>query len=430
VSTPADDPHWQRPAPSGPQQRWDVLVGVLLAGAILGNMLLGYSAGAIPDEWRPGLPECVLWSLAVGLPLALRRRFPLGTMLACSAAYIGMQARYVPESQLASICLFIAIFTAGAWGKDRLLTRAARGIVIAVMFAWLAYSLSATAWGAALLHDSDRGGGPLPRATAAVISIAAVNVLYFAAAWVFGDLAWNQRRQQILLQQRNDELAVERDRGARRAVIAERVRIARELHDVVAHHVSLMGLQAAAARRVLDRDPELTRSTLTEVESTGRSAMEEMHRLLGVLRQDDADAEPELSPAPGLADLEALVGSAAGSGLQAAFAEVGTREAVPESLQVTVYRIVQEAITNTLRHGAATRIDVRLRHLGGALEVEIVDDGRATGSAGSHRAGPGMGHVGMRERTALHGGELELGPRSEGGYRVRARFPLAPVPVS
>ena len=185
-----------------------------------------------------------------------------------------------------------------------------------------------------------------------------------------------------------------------------------------------MGLQAGAARRVLDRDPELTRSTLSEVEATGRSAMEEMHRLLGVLRQDDGDGpEPDLSPAPGLDDLGTLVGTAAGSGLQAAYTEVGERTAVPESLQVTVYRIVQEAITNTLRHAAATRLDVRLRHLGGTLEVEVVDDGRATPSG----SGNGMGHVGMRERIALHGGELELGPRSEGGYRVRARFPLAPA---
>lgn len=425
TSTPADDPHWQRPAPDRRQQQRDVVVGVLLAAATTGSMLLGYSAGVIPRQWRPGLVECVVWALVMGLPLVLRCRFPIGVMFACSAAFIGLQARHVPEGQLSSVCLFVAIFTAGAWGRERLITRGARAVVTAVMFAWLAYSLSATAWGATLIDDSAAGDGPIPQVTAAVVSITAVNVLYFSGAWFFGDLAWNQARQRILLQQRNEELAVERDRSARRAVIAERVRIARELHDVVAHHVSLMGLQAAAARRVLDRDPELTRSTLTEVETAGRSAMEEMHRLLGVLRQEDGD-QPERSPAPGLDDLEALVGSASGSGVRAAYSEVGEREAVPESLQVTVYRIAQEAITNTLRHAAATRVDVRLRHLGGTLELEVVDDGRAK-PQGSDR---GMGHIGMRERTALHGGELELGPRSEGGYRVRARFPLAPAVVT
>ena len=194
-STPADDPHWQRPGPTGRAQRWDVLVGVLLAASTVASMLLGYSAGIIPAGWRPGLGECLFWSVSMGLPLVVRCRLPIGSMLACSAAFIGMQARHVPESQLSSICLFVAIFTAGAWGKDRLLTRAARGVVTAVMFAFLAYSLSATAWGAELVEDAAAGDGLIPKATAAMISITVVNIFYFAGAWVLGDLAWNQARQ-------------------------------------------------------------------------------------------------------------------------------------------------------------------------------------------------------------------------------------------
>jgi signal transduction histidine kinase len=227
-----------------------------------------------------------------------------------------------------------------------------------------------------------------------------------------------------------DRLEDERRESGRRVLLAqeaERQRIARELHDVVAHHVSVLGVQAGAARVVLDRDPAASRAALENIESGARSALEEMHRLLGVLR-DPAPEQPAVigpAPPPGLDAVEGLLDRARSAGLDVTYAEIGDRIPVPPGVALSAYRIVQEAVTNTLRHAAATRVDVRIRHLDAGLEVEVVDDGRAVPElsppAGSRR---GLGQTGMRERVALHGGELELGPRPDGGYRVRARFPL------
>jgi len=210
-------------------------------------------------------------------------------------------------------------------------------------------------------------------------------------------------------------------------VIAERVRIARELHDVVAHHVSVMGVQAGAARRVLDRDPALAERTLSSIEAAGRSAVEEMHRLLGVLREGEpGEPSADRSPVPGLDQLETLVAQARDTVPTATLTVVGTPRSVPESISVSLYRITQEALTNTVRHAGAARVDVRLRYLDTGVEVEVVDDGRGRPRTGHPEATTsGLGHVGMRERVAMHAGELEVGPRPEGGYRVRARFPGA-----
>ena len=340
-----------------------------------------------------------------------------------------------------SICLFIALYTAGAWGRNRRITSAVRILIIVIMFCWLAYSISATAWAdAGTLEADQRGDGPLPVRTAAVLFTTGINILFFAGAWVFGNAAWTQSKQRAELAERNRELQVERDANARRAVIAERVRIARELHDVVAHHVSVMGVQAGAARRVLDQDPDLARQTLGSIETAGRSAVTEMHRLLGVLREGEpVDNTPDRSPAPGLNQLAALVSQARDAGPEATLTVVGEPRPVPQSVSVSLYRIAQEALTNTVRHAGASRVDVRLRYLDSGVEIEVVDDGRGrprtepgrNGSSGRDGdrvgdlpPGSGMGHIGMRERVALHHGELEVGPRPDGGYRVRARFPL------
>jgi len=422
TSDGADD--WRRPAPTPRQRRIDLLLALALAAGAVASALLARAAEIDFGRPPPGVGEEVLWCLLVSLPLALRRRAPLVVLLVVSAAFIGLQARFVAETQLSSICLFMALFTAGAWAADRTLARAVRLVVVVVMFAWLVYSLSATAYAE---RFSGRGSGELlAPATAALIWVAAVNVLYFGAAWFFGDLAWRQARQQALLEERTLELAHERDENARRAVLAERVRIARELHDVVAHHVSVMGVQAGAARVVLDHDPAQTKAALTRIETGARSALEEMHRLLGVLRDPDSpalpsdgDAEP---PPPGLDGVPALVEQARSAGLRVEWTSVGDAVPVPDGVGLTAYRVVQEALTNTLRHAGATRVDVRLRYLPGAVEVEVVDDGR--GGSGPPATRRGLGLAGMRERVAVHDGDLEVGPRPAGGYRVRARLPL------
>src|SRR3954463_5231395 len=292
---------WRRPVPTTRQRRTDLLVAAPLAAPAVASALLARAADIDLGRTPPPPAEEIAWCLAVSLPLVFRRVWPLPVLAVVAAAFIGLQARFVAETQLSSVCLFLALFTAGAWAADRTMARAVRLVVVVVLFAWLAYALSATAWA-----ERFQGKGSdqlLPPATATMIWVAALNVLYFGAAWFFGDLAWRQARQQALLEERTVELARERDENARRAVLAERVRIARELHDVVAHHVSVMGVQAGAARVVLDRDPGQTRAALVGIESGARSALEEMHRLLGVLRDPQAvpaSADGAEQPLPGV----------------------------------------------------------------------------------------------------------------------------------
>jgi signal transduction histidine kinase len=208
---------------------------------------------------------------------------------------------------------------------------------------------------------------------------------------------------------------------ARRALLDERVRIARELHDVVAHHVSVIGVQAGAARMVLGRDPDRARETLASIESSSREAVLQLHQLLGFLRQaGDAD---DLGPQPGLEQLRELTAAVSASQLVVDLRIEGEPFALAPTVDASAYRIVQEALTNTLKHAGATQAAVTLRYGPGEVELEIVDDGRATG-AGSPAPG-GLGLIGMRERAALHGGRLETGPREGGGFAVRATLPAA-----
>src|SRR4051812_44711526 len=372
---------WRRPVPTTRQRRIDLLVAAALAAAAVASVLLARAADFDMGRTPPSSVEEIGWCLAVSLPLAFRRRAPLVVLVVVAAAFIGLQARYVAETQLSSVCLFLALFTAGAWAADRTMARAVRLVVVVVMFAWLAYVLSATA-AAAERVQGKAADQLLPPATATMIWVTAVNVLYFGAAWFFGDLAWRQARQQALLEDRTVELARERDANARRAVLAERVRIARELHDVVAHHVSVLGVQAGAARVVLDRDPDQTRTALTRIESGARSALDEMHRLLGVLRDPQAvpaSADGAEQPLPGVDAVPDVLDGARRAGLKVDFGVVGDPVPVPDSVGLSAYRIVQEAVTNTVRHAAASQLDVRVRYLPGMLEVEAVDDGRAAG---------------------------------------------------
>jgi signal transduction histidine kinase len=210
----------------------------------------------------------------------------------------------------------------------------------------------------------------------------------------------------------------EREVAAREAVVEERARIARELHDAIAHNVSMMVVQAGAERRVLDEDQESTRDVLETVEEIGRNALTEMRRLVGMLRTDDDDP---LAPQPGLDDLPTLVGQVREAGLPVELAIEGPRRALPVGLELSAYRIVQEALTNALKHAGEARATVRVRYGEDSLELEVVDDG-----AGAHGAAVGGGHglVGMRERVALYGGRFEAGRRPSGGFTVRVLLPI------
>ncbi len=237
----------------------------------------------------------------------------------------------------------------------------------------------------------------------------------FAVAWLAG-FALRARAERA-------EVAESRATQAEHAVFEERVRIARELHDVVAHHVSMMGVQAGAARVVIDRDRVKAKESLTAIEVSSRQAVGELHRLLGFLRQA-GDQDDLLAPRPGLSQLPRLAASMSESELAVAVSIEGDERSVPPMIGVSAYRIVQEALTNTLKHAAASRADVRVRYWPDELEVEIVDDGRgATALSGTSLGGLGL--IGMRERAALHGGQLTAGPAAGGGFAVRVKLPTS-----
>ncbi len=206
--------------------------------------------------------------------------------------------------------------------------------------------------------------------------------------------------------------------GVRRAAAEERARIARELHDVVAHHVSLIAVQAVAADDVFDSRPDLAREALRAIESSGRAALAELRRLLGTVRPD-AEGDGH-DPQPGLAQLDALVTAVRAAGVEVAVRYEGTPVQAPAGVDLSAYRIVQEALTNTLRHARARHAAVTVRYTPAAVEVEVQDDGRGAGGA----VEGGHGIVGMRERVALLGGTLQVGPGPRGGFRVRAALPL------
>jgi signal transduction histidine kinase len=250
------------------------------------------------------------------------------------------------------------------------------------------------------------------------------NALCTAVAWLFGD-NWRLRRARWLsLQERNTLLEHEREEQARKAVIAERLRIARELHDAVAHSMSVVAVQAGMGHHVIDTQPDQAKQALAAIETTCRSALIEMRRLLGVLRQE-GQTEAALVPAPGIDDLHALITQASGAGVDVKLKLNGRLSELPSSIDLSAYRIVQEALTNTIRYGG-TQAEVLLDCSDAELTIHVTDRGHAT--AGSRRApmapGSGQGLIGMRERVSVFGGELAAGPTPGGGFHVQARLPL------
>ena len=247
-----------------------------------------------------------------------------------------------------------------------------------------------------------------------------VNLLALVLAWTVGVTVRTRRAYVAALEARAELLEREREDNARLAVALERGRIAREMHDVVAHNVSVVVVQAAAAERLVESDPERARQAMRDVATTGRQALTEMRRLLGVLR--DGDASDDLGPQPGVAELRALAGRVEDAGMQVELSIQGEERPLPASAALSVYRIVQEALTNSLRHAGPARARVILRYLPDALEVQVSDNGSGGMPPAEHG---GHGLIGMRERVALFGGELTAGPRPEGGYAVVARIPTS-----
>ncbi|WP_323096358.1 sensor histidine kinase [Intrasporangium sp. YIM S08009] len=372
------------------------------------------------------------------LPLAWRRQRPLlvAVWLSLHFFVVGITLPPVVSSMPMQVVYFLAIFTGVAWARDRRAMLAVVTGIVLLMFGWLTWQLAV---GSGVEEALGHAGKPLPRqglfspSTAYVVYTLLVNVLYFGGAIIGGQAAWRAALHRERLASQAHTIEEQAAELQRRAVVEERLRIARELHDVVAHHVSVIGIQAAAARRTLRRDVDVAEASLRAVEGSSRDAVTQMRALLGTLRSADEDAGPTpRAPEPRLADVPALVQQTRESGLDAHCRVVedtpGALDGVPGPLGLSLYRTAQEALSNVRRHSTARAAQVFVRvdrrpepgFAHGYAEVEVLDDGRPrTGTSGT-----GLGLLGIRERLATHGGVGEIGPRVTGGYRVRVRMPL------
>ena len=254
----------------------------------------------------------------------------------------------------------------------------------------------------------------------------AANLVAVIAVWWFSDAVRVRREQEDQLAETVVQLELDRQENARRAVFDERVRIARELHDVVAHHVSVIGVQAGAARRVLQKHPEKAEEALSNIEAASREAVQEMHRLLGFLRQEPEDTP--LAPQPGMSQLTSLVDQMRDAGLPVDVEIAGSERPLPPTVDLSAYRIVQEALTNTLRHAGPARATVKVNYADSAIDIEVLDNGRSPGTSQNGDA-TGHGLIGMRERVTLLGGKFQAGHHPGVGYSVRAHLPLDGKPA-
>jgi signal transduction histidine kinase len=250
-------------------------------------------------------------------------------------------------------------------------------------------------------------------------------ILLCLLPWTVGRILRERGARESAHRESAERLDVEREQRALMAAISERTRIARELHDVIAHSVSVMVIQAGGARTVMDSDPERAETSLRSVERAGREALAEMRLLLGVL--DRGEDPRALAPQPGLADIEDLVSRTRTAGLEASLRVEGEPATVSPALDLCAYRLVQEALTNAIKHAGPARVTVRLCWMRDALEVDVADNGR--GPIDVSGASSGHGIAGMRERTGLHGGKIQAGAGINGGFAVHARLPLTPERV-
>ena len=351
--------------------------GMAIAGAGL-TAVAAWDPAGLAGTRIAGPPWLLaLLPLLIGAPLALRRRAPVLMLLAISAG-IALQSLITghPPQILELLVLFAGGYSLGAHASLR---RAAAGLGIS-----------------AVVILSARSG---------------LSVIPVLAFWLVGVLV-RARRQAAALAGRNAAL----QQQAEQAAATERTRIARELHDIVAHHLSVVVLQAAGARA----SGKAADAALEKIEHSGRQALAETRRLLGVLR--DTGEETGLAPQPGIGELDALTTSVRAAGLPVNLVISGDSTALPAAVDVSVYRIVQEALTNVLKHSGAARACVTIGCADRAVTIEITDDG--TGEPGERAPAGGLGLAGMRERVAIFGGELCAGPRAGGGFAVRARLPL------
>ncbi len=389
----------------------DLVLALTLTALTIPSLFVTDSVGGMKLR-EPDVFSVVLAVLGC-MPLAWRRRRPL----------LVLGVLLIPEAILSirgygtgfvSVAVLISLYTVAAY----------RPRAEAV----LALAAASAGWLLIVSTDPNRQG---------VVDVVAVLGLTFGG-WAFGRSVGFRRAYTSELEARAERLERSRKADTRAALGEERSRIARELHDVVAHHVSVMTVQAAAARRMVERDPERSREAMAAVEEIGRAALNEMRRIVGVLRgptedlaDEDGAVPPQLVPQPGVAEIDELIGQVREAGLDVEMTVEGSVRPLSPGIDLAAYRIVQEALTNTLKHAGPTRSKVLLRYQTAELVIRVVDEGHglAAGLTQSARR-PGHGLLGMRERVSLYGGRLYAGPRAGGGFEVLARLPLEHAPVA
>jgi signal transduction histidine kinase len=331
------------------------------------------------------------------LPVALRRRWPFVLLVLTAIPEWALDALGY-NSGLSSVSGLILLYSVAAY----------RGLALSIA----AVALTAGGYVVTVAVRPD----PLSWTDHLVVTV------ILMLCWVVGRSIRLRRAYLAELVDRADRLERAREADTRAARAEERARIARELHDVVAHHVSVMTVQAAAARKMLDTDPAVARDALGAIEQMGRTAMTEMRNIVGVLR---TDGPAERGPQPGMRDLPSLIEQMREAGLRTQLWMKGEHPVLPPGIDLAAYRLVQEALTNSLRHaGPAARAWVTVQREPSELAVHVEDDGRGAAANLQRPAGKGHGLVGIRERVALYGGVLRIGPRQGGGFEVLARFPL------
>ncbi|UPL13844.1 sensor histidine kinase [Microbacterium galbinum] len=408
--------------PTARERRSDLLLAaVLFVGAILSAALSSISQ--IYGDEQAELWTALVYAVIITAPLAFRRRYPAAVAIVVSAAYFAAVTIRVPEIYVGNIAMFIGIYTAGAWMNNRRAAMLVRIGIIVGMFAWLLITMYRDAISQA--DEAEVIAGAMSPYVAFMMLQILLNLLYFGGAYYFGERSWISASERSVLEQRTAELEREREVTAAQAVALDRVRIARELHDVVAHHVSVMGVQAGAARLVIDQDAEKAKDLLAGVEGSARDAIGELRQLLETLRAPGGESSDPASTV-GLDDIRELVEASTEAGLPTDYTVIGEPVDVPSLVAVNLYRITQESLTNARRHaGVGATADVRVRYDDAGVEVEVVNTGRMVG-----QLRPGLGQLGMRERAIASGGTIEVTPRPLGGLRVRARVPLKVAPAA
>ena len=374
------------------------LVDAAVAVVLLALTAIPLATDSLQAGQRPSDIWAYLLAVALCVPFVFHRRFPVAAItVACCALVLYAVGRY---NAYPGLPIFVLVAGISLHSTRRR--------------ALLAAGLAAVALSVAVWLQPER---------VATASTWVASLLAVAVAWLWGENLRNRRARWAAMEERARRLEAEREERDRQAVTDERLRIARELHDVVAHSMSVIAVQSGVANHVIDSRPAQARQALATIEATSRSALVELRRLLGVLRQGD-DPVASLEPNPGMAELGRLADQIRSAGVEVELKVEGEPGDLPPGVDLSAFRIAQEGLTNVLKHGGGVA-RVLVRYSPGAVAVEIADDGRAGAADVAPAEGTGHGLIGMRERVAVFGGELTAGPVPGGGYRMAARLPYA-----